>query len=78
MRRTNKELLYKGIKSIVYTVILMFTAPFVVYQAFKNEAHPFYWPVFIIGIILGVSAIVMGFRSIKIIMDAVFGKKSKV
>ncbi len=77
MRRTNKELLFKGIKSIVYTVILMFTAPFVVYQAFKNEGHPFYWPVFIIGIILGVGAIVMGFRSIKIIMDAVFGKKNK-
>ena len=26
-------------------IILCFVAPVLVYQAFKNQEHPFYWPV---------------------------------
>ncbi len=74
--KTNKELLLKGIKSLGYTVALMFTAPFTIYEAFKNEEHPLYLPVLILGFILAIAAVGMGFRSIKIIVDAVFGKKS--
>lgn len=73
--RTNKELLVKGLRFIAYTVALMFTAPVILYQAFKNEEHPWFLPVFIIGIILGVAAIAMGFYSIKVILGAVFGDK---
>ena len=76
--RTNKDLLVKGLKFIAYTVVLMFTAPVVVYQAFKNENHPWFLPVFIVGIILGIAAIVMGFYSIKVIMDSLFGSKKKI
>ncbi|NDV17415.1 hypothetical protein GO009_15430 [Muricauda sp. TY007] len=77
MRRTNKELLVKGIKSFGYTVLAMFMGPFLIYEAFKNEGHPFYWPVLILGIICAILAIYLGFRSVKIVMDAVFGKKPK-
>jgi len=73
--KTNKDLLYKGIKYIGYTVLLMFTAPVVLYQAFKNTAHPFYIPVVVIGFILAIAAITMGFYAIKVIMDALFDKK---
>ncbi|MEO0527824.1 MAG: DUF6095 family protein [Bacteroidota bacterium] len=75
MMKTNKVLLIKGIKCIAYTTALMFTAPFVIYQAFKNQDHPWYLPVLIIGIILAIAAIAFGFYSIKILMDALFGKK---
>lgn len=75
--RTDKKLLAKGLKLIGYTVALMFLAPFVIYQAFKNEGHAAYIPVLIIGILLGVAAIGLGFYSIKTFMDALFGKKSK-
>tara|TARA_R110002050_G_scaffold25378_2_gene67701 strand:- start:1103 stop:1339 length:237 start_codon:yes stop_codon:yes gene_type:complete len=75
--RTNKALLLKGLKYIAYTIALMFTAPIIIYQAFKNEGHPFYWPVLIIGIILAIAAISMGFYSIKLIMDALFNKNNK-
>tara|TARA_E500000318_G_C3559532_1_gene212760 strand:- start:774 stop:1010 length:237 start_codon:yes stop_codon:yes gene_type:complete len=77
MRRTNKELLAKGIKSFGFTVLAMFMGPFLIYEAFKNEGHPFYWPVLIVGIICAILAIYLGFRSVRIVMDAVFGKKSK-
>ena len=77
MRRTDKELLVKGIKSLGYTVLAMFMGPFLIYQAFKNEGHPFYIPVLILGIVCAVLAIYLGFRSVSIVMDAVFGKKPK-
>ena len=77
MRRTDKELLVKGIKSLGYTVLAMFMGPFLIYQAFKNEDHPFYIPVLILGIVCAILAIYLGFRSVSIVMDAVFGKKPK-
>ncbi|WP_396637613.1 DUF6095 family protein [Maribacter sp. R77961] len=73
--RTNKDILVKGVKQLGYTVMLMFLAPIVIWQAFKNENHPFYWPVLIIGILLAIAAIGMGFKGIKTIMNSMFGKK---
>lgn len=73
--KTDKDLLVKGIKYIAYTIALMFSAPVVIYQAFKNEEHSWYWPVLMVGLILGVAAIAMGFYSIKVILDSLFGKK---
>jgi len=75
--RTNKTLFLKGIKYIAYTIALLFTAPIVLYQAFKNETHSFYWPILIIGALLGIAAISLGFYSIKTIMDALFNKQKK-
>jgi len=77
MKRTDKDLLVKGLKRLGITVILMFTAPFVLWQAFKNEDHPLFWPICILGIILAGSAIFMGFKGITTIVDSVFGKKTK-
>ncbi|TMU56849.1 DUF6095 family protein [Flagellimonas algicola] len=74
---TDKKLLAKGLKFIGYTVAVMFLAPFTIYQAFKNEGHPAYLPVLIVGLILAVVAIGLGFYTIKIFMEALFGKKTK-
>ena len=71
--RTDKQLLLKGIKHLMYTLGLMFLAPVVLYQAFKNQDHPFYIPVLIIGLLLAIAAIGMGFYSIRIFMNALFG-----
>jgi len=72
---TNKDILVKGVKQLAYTAMLMFLAPVVIWQAFKNEGHPFYWPVLVVGILLAICAVGMGFKGIKTIMDALFGKK---
>lgn len=74
---TDKELLVKGLRFIAFTIALMFTAPVVVYQAFKNQEHAWFLPVLIVGIILGIAAIALGFYSIKVIMDSLFGNKKK-
>ena len=73
--RTNKDLLVKGLQRLGITVILMFTAPLLLWQAFKNDEHPFFWPVFGIGILLAGYAVFMGFKGITTIMQSVFGKK---
>lgn len=75
--RTDKKLLVKGIKYLGYTTGVMFLAPFTIYQAFKNEEHPAYIPVLVVGILLAITAIALGFKSIRIFMDALFGEKSK-
>lgn len=75
--RTDKDILVKGVKRLAYTVMLMFLAPIIIWQAFKNEGHPLYWPVLILGIILAIAAVGMGFKGIATIMDSLFGKKNK-
>ena len=75
--RTDKDILVKGLKRLAYTVMLMFLAPIIIWQAFKNERHPMYWPVLILGIILAIAAVGMGFKGIATIMDSLFGKKKK-
>jgi len=74
--KTDKALLIKGLKYLGVTIALMFTAPVILSQAFKNQEHPFYWPVLIIGGILAIGAIAGGFYGIKVIMDALFGRKN--
>lgn len=73
---TDKAMLIKGIKFLGYTVFTMFLAPFVLFQAFKNQEHAFFIPVLIIGLVLAIAAISLGFYSIKVFMDALFNKKS--
>lgn len=73
---TNSVLLVKGAKRLGLTVLLMFTAPVIIYEAFKNQGHPLYYPVLIFGIVLALGAIVSGFTGIKLLVDAIFNKKS--
>lgn len=77
MRRTDKDLLVTGLKRLAITVVLMFTAPLVLWQAFKNQEHFLFWPVFILGLIPATVAVFMGFKGIMTIMDSMFGKKIK-
>ena len=66
-------MLILGVKRLMYTLALMFLAPIVLYQAFKNQDHPWFLPVLIIGGLLALAAIGMGFYSIKTLVDALFG-----
>jgi len=71
--KTDRDLLIKGVKRLAYTMALMFLAPIVLYQAFKNQDHPWFLPVVVVGGLLAISAIGMGFYSIKTLLDALFG-----
>ena len=71
---TDKDMLLRGIKYLAITALLMFLAPFAIYQAFKNQEHPFYLPVLIVGLVLAVLAIGLGFYGIRTIVRAFFNK----
>ena len=73
--KTDKELLIKSFKSFGYTACTMFIAPVILYQAFKNTDKPLFIPVLILGILLAILAVYLGFRSVNILLDALFGKK---
>jgi hypothetical protein len=73
--KTDRDLLLKGVKRLAWTLALMFSGPVVLYQAFKNQDHPWYIPVLVIGGLLAIGAVGMGFYSIKTLVDALFGRK---
>ncbi len=74
---SDKTLLIKGLKYLAYTLLLMFAAPFAIFQAFKNQEHPLYIPVLILGLLLAAAAIGTGFYAIKTVVDALLGKRKK-
>jgi len=76
-KRTDKELLGKGIQHMAIALIFMFISPIIIHSAFKNQDHPLYIPVLVMGILGAGFAIFMAFKSIKTMMDAIFGKKEK-
>lgn len=76
-KRTDKELLSKGVQRLAITFILMFIGPVVIHSAFKNQTHPLYIFILILGIAISGTAIFMGFKAIRTMMDAFFGKKKK-
>ena len=75
--KTDKSLLVKGLRIAAITIALMFTAPVIISSAFKNQEHSFFWPVLIIGGLLAIGAVAGGFYSIKLMMDALFGRKKQ-
>lgn len=74
-RRTDKELLGKGVQRMAIALIFMFLSPVIIHSAFKNQDHPYYIPILVLGLLGAAFAIFMAFRGIKTIMDALFGKK---
>lgn len=74
---TDKKILVKGVKYLLVTLFFMLSAPIVIYEAFKNQGHPWYWPVLVVGVVLAFTAIGMGVYGIKTIVFALFGPKSK-
>ncbi|AXT63463.1 hypothetical protein D1816_25010 [Aquimarina sp. AD10] len=74
-KRTDKELLGKGIQRMAIALIFMFISPVIIYSSFKNQEHPLYVPILILGLISAAFAIFMAFKGLKTIMDSMFGKK---
>lgn len=74
-KKTDKELLGKGIQRMAIALIFMFISPVIIHSAFKNQDHPLYIPILVLGIINAGFAIFMAFKGLKTIMNSMFGKK---
>lgn len=71
-KKTNKELLVKGIKIMGFTLILMFLGPTFFYIALSNTEKPLYIPLLITASLLCILAIYLAFKGLKTIMDSMF------
>jgi hypothetical protein len=71
----NTEDLHKGLKRMSIFIVLCFIGPVVLHQAFKNEGHPYFWPVCIIGGIICIASIFYGFWGIKTLLNGLLGNR---
>jgi putative Mn2+ efflux pump MntP len=68
----NKELLAKGIKYLTGALPLMFIGPTVIYNAFMNQHTNWHYLVLGVGILVCISAMILMFMGLKIIMKGIF------
>ena len=73
----NKEKISNGFKKVFWGILFCFMGPVIVSQAFKNEGHPMYWPVLIVGLILLTLAIVFGFKGLSSLADGLLDDNKK-
>ncbi|EDP96205.1 DUF6095 family protein [Kordia algicida OT-1] len=71
-KRTNKELLGKGLKLMAGSLVCMFLGPITIHSAFKNQDKPLYIPVLIVGLAIAVGAIILAFKGMRKIMNSIF------
>lgn len=56
----DRVILKKGFKRILISLFLCFIGPITVSQAFNNEDHPFFLPIFFFGLFFLIGAIGYG------------------
>lgn len=69
---TNRSLLSKGIKYLVFTIPLMFVGPSLIYNAFMNKENNWHYLVLTLGCIMCLSAMFLIFLGVKTITDSFF------
>tara|TARA_B100001057_G_scaffold168447_1_gene169183 strand:- start:301 stop:531 length:231 start_codon:yes stop_codon:yes gene_type:complete len=73
----NKPLLKSGLKKMSLFLICCFIGPLIVHQAFKNQNHPLYFPVLILGFLFLIIALYYGFSGIKSLLNAILGEQKR-
>ena len=73
----NKPLLQSGLKKMSLFLICCFIGPLIVHQAFKNQNHPLYFPVLILGFLFLIIALYYGFSGIKSLVNAILGEQKR-
>lgn len=71
-KRTNKAVLVRGLKVMGVTLLTLFLGPFLLHAGLSNPDKPLSLLLVIMGLLVCGSAIYLGFKGIKIIMDSIF------
>lgn len=71
-KKTDKEKLAKGIQILAMSLGAIALGPIVLYNAFMNKEHPFFWVVASVGVLLMFLAIFLILRGIKFMLDSFF------
>ena len=74
-KKTDKDVLLRGVKKMGISLALMFLGPTLIYIAFSNQEKPLYIPLLIGGILACSFAIFFAFKGINTILDSMFKSK---
>ena len=72
---TDRKILFKGIKTLVFALLSLFMGPIMLSIAYKNSEEPLYIPLLIIGCLICAMAVYLLFKGINTIMSSMFKKK---
>ena len=75
---TMNNYLKKGFKQVFIGISLCFIGPVIISQSFKNQDHPFFIIVLIIGSIISFLAVFYGYKGISNILNGTLGPKNKL
>jgi len=73
--RTDKTILIKGIKTLVFALMSIFIGPILLSFAFSQPENKLYIPLLIVGCLISAMAVFLIFKGIKIIMSSMFKDK---
>ncbi len=73
--KTDKKILFKGIKTMVFALLSLFMGPILLSFAFSKPEAPLYTPLLIIGCAICAMAVLLMFKGIRTIMSSMFKNK---
>lgn len=74
-KRTDKELLVKGIKMMLLTAFLMFLGPTLFYIGLSNKEKVLFIPLMIVATVVLILAVFLMYKGLKTIMNSMFETK---
>jgi len=72
--RTDKVLLYKGIKTMIFAVLTLFMGPIILSMALSQPENKLYIPLLVVGLLICAFAVFLIFKGIRLIMNSMFKK----
>lgn len=73
--KTDKVLLFKGVKTLIFAALTLFMGPVLLSFAFSKPDDKLYYPLLVIGCFICAFAIFLIFKGLKLIMNSMFNKK---
>ena len=73
--KTNRAMLFRGIKTLIFALLTLFLGPFFLHVAFSNKEKTLYIPILIVGCLISAMAVFLIFKGINTIMNSLFNKK---
>jgi hypothetical protein len=74
--RTDKKLLFKGVKTLIFALLSLFMGPTLLHVALSNPEKPLYMPILILGSLISAFAVFLIFKGLIIILNSMFKKNN--
>tara|TARA_R110002050_G_scaffold300364_1_gene469396 strand:- start:3105 stop:3338 length:234 start_codon:yes stop_codon:yes gene_type:complete len=74
-KKTDKVLLFKGIKLLIFSALSLFMGPTLMTMALSDKENSLYIPLLIVACLICAMAVFLIFKGIKVIMSSIFDKK---